>query len=149
MGWSRLLEAGRIDRHQSSMRELDGIRAAIDRNLRDAALAGLSADNRFGLAYEAALLAAKMAVHCAGYRAKAVPGAHRALFEGLVVALGPDIRERADFFELCRRRRNDLSYEAAGVVTDRQARETLTEAKKLIAAVQGWVTLNHPGLARP
>ena len=63
MSWSKLLEAGRIDRHQSSMRELDGIRAAIERNLRDAALAGLSADNRFGLAYEAALLAARMAVH--------------------------------------------------------------------------------------
>ncbi len=49
-------------------------------NLRDAGLAALSADNRFGLAYEAALLAAKLAVNAASYRVKALPGAHRTTF---------------------------------------------------------------------
>ena len=66
----------------------------------------------------------------------------------MVVALGTVIRDQADFFELCRRKRNDLSYEAAGIVTDRQARETLAEAKRLISAVEDWVRLKHPGLAR-
>jgi hypothetical protein len=73
MSWSRLLEAERLAQHRISKQELDALRAAIERNLKDAGLDGLSADNRFGLAYEAAPLAAKLAIHAAGYRVKRSP----------------------------------------------------------------------------
>ena len=145
MSWKRLLEEERVARHQSSKRELDALRGAIERNLGDAALEGLSADNRFGLTYEAALLTAKMAVHAAGYRVKVTPGAHRTTFEALALALGREHRDRADYFELCRRKRNNLSYDASGVATEREAEEILTETLGLLDTVEDWIRIDHPG----
>ena len=143
-----MLEAGRLARHRTSKQELDALRAAIARNLRDAGLAALSADNRFGLTYEAALLAARLAVNVAGYRVKAALGAHGATFEALGLALGPDHQDRVDYFELCRRKRNELSYEAANIVTDRQASEILRETRKLVRVVEAWIRARHPSLAK-
>ena len=148
MNWSRLLEAGRIARHRTSKQELDALRAAIARNLKDAGLAGLSADNRFGLTYETALLAAKLAVSAAGYRVKALPGAHRTTFEALGLVLGPDHQDRVDYFELCRRRRNELSYEAANLVSERQADEIVAETRRLVRVVEEWVRVHHSSLAK-
>ena len=68
MSWKRLLADGGVLPQKASKTELDRLRGAIERNLRDAALPDLSADNKFGMAYEAALLTAKMAVAVAGYR---------------------------------------------------------------------------------
>jgi hypothetical protein len=61
-----------VDRHTTSKQELDDLRSVVTRNLADAAITALSADNRFGLAYEAGLLLAKMAIAAAGYRVKRV-----------------------------------------------------------------------------
>ena len=148
MSWSRLLEAGRVARHRTSKQELDALRAAIERNLRDAGLPGLSPDNCFGLAYEAGLLAAKVGVHAAGYRVKALPGAHRTTFEAVGLVLGPAHQDRVDYFELCRRRRNELSYEAANIVTARQAAEILRETRQLVLAVEEWIRTHHAHLAK-
>jgi len=148
MSWRRLLEAERLVRHRTTRLELDALRAAIARNLRDAGLAGLSADNCFGLAHEAALLAAKLAVNAAGYRVKALPGAHRTTFETLGLALGLDHQDLVDYFELCRRKRNELSYEAANLVTGRQAKEILEETRKLVRIVEEWIRARHPSLGK-
>ena len=148
MNLNRLLEADRLARHRTSKRELDALRGAIERNLRDAGLAGLSADNRYGLAYEAALLAAKLAVHAAGYRVKALPGAHRTSLEALGLVLGSEHQDRVDYFELCRRKRNELSYEAANIVTERQAHEILMEVRQLVRVVEDWIRVHHRSLGK-
>ncbi len=54
MTWKKLLDTKRVEAHATSKQELDDLRRAVNRNLRDAAIRGLSADNKFGLAYEAA-----------------------------------------------------------------------------------------------
>ena len=148
MSWSKLFEADRIAKHKTSKLELDSLRTAIERNLKDAGLAELSADNRYGLAYEAALLAAKLAVHAAGYRVKPQAGAHRTTLEALALVLGSQQRDRVDYFEFCRRKRNELSYEAANVVTGREADEIVREARRLVRAVEGWIKARHPSLAK-
>jgi hypothetical protein len=45
MSWKQLL--AQLQLHTTSKQELDGLRALIERDLTDAALAGLSADRRF------------------------------------------------------------------------------------------------------
>jgi hypothetical protein len=57
-----------VQRHRASKRELDEIRAVIQRDQADAQIAGLSADRRFASAYNAALQTVTMASACAGYR---------------------------------------------------------------------------------
>jgi hypothetical protein len=146
MTWSELEEKGRVSRHQTSREELDGLRKAIARNLDDAGLAGLSPDNRFGLAYEAALLASKMAMACAGYRARGA-SAHQTTFVGLELALGQEVSRAAQYFERCRRKRNQLSYEGAGIAGGSEAQEILVEAARLRDTVEAWISKVHSGLA--
>ena len=146
MTWKELLAEKRVERHKTSKQELDDVRSAVERNLRDAAVSQLSADNRFGLAYEGALLLAKMAVACSGYRVKG-QGAHQTTFAALKLAVGPSIAKTASYLERCRRKRNELSYDSAGVVSDTEAAEILSEAHSLQKSIEEWITKNHPHLA--
>ena len=68
MTWTNLLASKEAQRHKTSKKKLDNMRALIARDLADAAIAGLSADRRFATAYNAALQAANMAIASAGYR---------------------------------------------------------------------------------
>lgn len=123
------------------------MRALVARNLKDAALAGLSADNKLGLAYEAGLILAKMTVACAGYRVKGL-GHHKTMFEVLPLAMGPSVQTTADFFEECRRDRNSISYDAAGTVSESEAEDALNEAVAFELTVEGWIAANHPVLKK-
>ena len=61
MTWTNFLANKETQKHKTSKKELDNMRALIARDLADANLAGLSADRRFATAYNAALQAANMA----------------------------------------------------------------------------------------
>lgn len=135
-----------VERHETSKEELADLRSAINRNLRDAAIPQLSADSRFGLAYEGALLLAKMAIVCAGYRVKG-QGAHHTSFMALKLALGAEINQTANYLDRCRRKRNKLSYDAAGVATEQEAAELLAEVTAFEGTVEKWIAENYPHLA--
>ena len=146
MTWKELLAENRVETHRTSKQELDDLRSAVQRNLLDAAISQLSADNRFGLAYEAALLLGKMAIACAGFRVKG-QGAHDTTFAAMKLALGAGIGRTAAYLERCRRKRNELSYDMAGVVTDTEATEILTQAQMLQKTVEQWIAENYPDLS--
>jgi hypothetical protein len=61
MSWQKLLAANRVKPHKTSRQELDGLRAVVQRDLKDAAIEGLSEDRRFATAYNAVLQLATMA----------------------------------------------------------------------------------------
>lgn len=82
-----MLASNEVQRHKTSKKELDKLRAVIARDFADASLDGVSADRRFATAYNAALQAAKMAIACAGYRV-AGAGHHRISFEVVKLAMG-------------------------------------------------------------
>jgi hypothetical protein len=63
------LRAGWLDEHTSSREEISGLLGVADRDLGDCRTAGLSADWRFNIAYNAALQAATAALAAAGFRA--------------------------------------------------------------------------------
>jgi hypothetical protein len=79
--WTNLLENKEAQKHKTSKKELDNMRALIARDLADAGIAGLSADRRFATAYNAALQAANMAIACAGYRIMSKVGHPRVSLE--------------------------------------------------------------------
>jgi uncharacterized protein (UPF0332 family) len=136
MSWKQLLAQRKVQLHTTSKQELDGLRALIERDLTDAALAGLSADRRFATAYNAALQTAKMVIACAGYRVASTPGHHRLHFEAARIALGSSADRFLDYFETSRRKRNVIDYDYALVATETEAEEILTEAKVFNAFVE-------------
>ncbi len=132
------------ERHRTSKEELEALRAVADRNLRDAAVNAVSADARFAAAYEAALALATMATAVAGYRIKG-PGHHRTIFQVLhTVMPGPETEVDAGYFNRCRRLRNKLSYEQAGVATERDVEELLTRVRAFRDRVEEFVARRGP-----
>lgn len=138
-----MLDKNLVERHETSNEELADLSGAVKRNLRDAAIPQLSADNRFGLAYDGALLLARMAIACAGYRVKG-PGAHHTSFVALKLVFGAEMHQTANYLERCRRKRNKLSYDAAGIATDQNATELFAQATALEGTVENWIAEQHP-----
>lgn len=140
-----MLANNEVQRHRTSRKELDKLRAVISRDLADASLKGASADRRFATAYNAALQAAKMAIACAGYRVVAA-GHHRISFDVVKLALGRAADPHSDYFDRCRRKRNVIDYDDAFVATETEATEILTKAKEFADVVEQWIAKNHPSL---
>ena len=90
---------------------------------------------------------AKMAVACAGYRVKG-QGAHQTTFAALKLAVGTPAVEMAAYLDRCRRKRNEISYDAAGIVGDTEAEELLYTATAFSKAVENWIAKNHPSLCK-
>lgn len=146
MTWTNLLANKEAQKHKTSKKELDNMRALIARDLADASLAGLSADRRFATAYNAALQAANMAIACAGYRIVSKVGHHRVSLESTKLVLGKAAHKYADYFETCRRKRNTIDYTFSNVATDTEAKEILVQARQFYVEVEDWIAKNHPAL---
>jgi SAV_6107-like HEPN len=146
MSWTKLLQGGNVRRHRTSAQELGEIRRLVARDLADAALQGLSEDRRFATAYNAALQTAKMAIACAGYRVASMPGHHRFTFNGAKLALGPSTAQLIDYFDACRRKRNEIDYTGAAFATTTEADELLLHAAAFLATVEAWIAKTHPSL---
>ena len=148
MTWTKLLGSHDVTRHRTSKKELDDIRALVARDLADAKVAGLSADRRFATAYNAALLAANMAIACAGYRVTAKTGHHKISFDSMKLALGAGADKYADYFETCRRKRNVIDYTRSHVATDTEAKEIVEKATEFYEFVEAWIDSKVPKLKR-
>jgi hypothetical protein len=146
MSWKNYQSQELVAPHATSQAELDDLPAAIRRNLDDASIEELSDDNRFGIAYQAALLVAKMAIACAGYRVKG-QGAHQTTFPVVPLALGRSYQSLSDYLDLCRRKRNDIAYDSAGIVSSADVEELVRQATKFAANVEGWIAKHHPTFA--
>lgn len=148
MTWTHLLASHDVQRHKTSKRELDNIRALIARDLSDASVRGVSVDRRFATAYNAALLSANMAIACAGYRVTAKTGHHKIALASAELALGSSAANFVDYFETCRRKRNLIDYTRAEVATETEAQEILRKASEFHALVEAWIEVNFPALTR-
>ena len=133
--------------HEPSVAEIADLWAVVDRDLEDAALARLSADWRLGIAYNAALQLATLALVAEVYR----PGRERA-HERAILSL----RETAgisaktvDLLDAVRRKRNQNSYEHAGATSVAEARELHELVKTLRGEVLRWLRKTHLALCPP
>lgn len=86
-----------------------------------------------------------MAIACAGYRIATGVGHHQKTFEAVKMALGTNSAEMlADYFETCRRKRNNIDYDAAEVVTETEAQELSEKAREFQTLIEDWISKYHP-----
>ena len=72
MSWTNLLASNRVTALPPSKAELENLRSIAGRSLKDAVAAGLSADGRFTMAYDAARTSSLLVVRAAGHRPRNV-----------------------------------------------------------------------------
>lgn len=148
MTWTDLLNKRTVQPHSTSRNEISALRAVVERDLQDAALKTLSADRRFATAYNAALQLSQITIHCAGYRVKIGGGHHQKTFEAVRVAINTlEVQDLADYFDLCRRKRNDIEYDAAGIVSETDADQLLAKTKEFQNLVEESIRKDFPQFA--
>ena len=130
--------------HKTSPDEISGLLAIVERDLRNAQVAGLADDWRLSIAYNAALQAATAALCAAGYRAVREQHHYRTI-QSLVLTIGWPA-PKVDQLDRFRKKRNVLGYESAGVVSAREAREMHELATALREDVRVWLRKHHPKL---
>ena len=146
MTLSDWLSTGLLVEHKTSAQEIADLLALVDRDLATSHTAGLDADWRLNIAYNAALQAATAALAACGYRA-AHEGHHYRVLQSLALTIGADaaLVQQLDQF---RRKRNLGAYERAGLVSGQEAEEMCALAVQVRDMVVAWLEREHPELLR-
>jgi len=100
---------GWVTKHQTSRNEIRDLLQVVERDLRDSAAEGLSADWRMNIAYNAGVQAATAALAAAGYRASRDAHHHRVI-QSLRETVSTDAKVVATF-DAFRKKRNITGYE--------------------------------------
>lgn len=119
--------------------------AAAQRNLADAQLAGLSAENRFDAAYKAIMQLAMVALQANGYRTlTSKPGHHQTAIQTLTISVGV-APAQVIVLDTLRKLRN-LSDYSGDLLPDAVAAECLASAQALQGHVLAWLKAHRPDL---
>ena len=119
--------------------------AAAQRNIADAQLPGLSAENRFDAAYKAIMQSAMVALHANGYRTlTSKPGHHQTAIQTLPTSVGLP-QAKVIMLDALRKQRN-LSDYSGDLIPDSAAAECLASAIDLLAHVRAWIKAHRPDL---
>lgn len=140
-----LLNSRKIRTHTTSAGEIDGLRKVVNRDITDASIEALSDDRRFATAYNAVLQISTMILACAGYRVSSGTGHHLKTFEAVkkIIATA-EVEELTNYFDLCRRKRNNIDYDSAEIVSQSEAKELLEKTLEFQKIIEDWIEKNHP-----
>ena len=138
---------GWLRAHRSSRSEISALLMIVDRDLADARSHGaISADWRFGIAYNAALKLCTILVHGSGYRPERTLQHFRTI-QALPLILGSGRKDDAAYLDVCRVKRNTVEYDMVGAATDADADELIAFVVDLREEVVRWLRTQHPELA--
>jgi hypothetical protein len=145
MDWPSLLAKRIVEERPPDRAEIDDLRKIIARDLHNAAVDGLTEDGRFLFAYMAVRSLASLAIRVEGYRVTDRGGAHFNTFQALRAVGG--VSGRAEYFDRCRRKRNEASYEVV-LVSQAEADGLLAVARAFHEEVEAWIAKAHPAWRR-
>jgi hypothetical protein len=148
MTLQNLLRIGKLKQHEPTAAEVQRLLAAIDRNLADTAVEGLSDETRFDAAYKAVMQCALVAMLAAGYRpSTSEPGHHQTMIQSLPLTLGL-ANEVWVVLDALRRQRNANDY-TGQPISPSAVMECIAQAKALRKLLRTQVTAKNPKLLKP
>jgi hypothetical protein len=119
--------------------------AAARRNITDAHLKALSAENRFDASYKAILQLSMVALNANGYRTlTSKPGHHQTAMQTLTLTVALP-QAQVIVLDALRKQRHLADY-SGDTVPEATASECLTCAQELQAHVIAWMKENRPAL---
>lgn len=140
-----LLAINKLQPHIPARSAVLKLLLAAERNLADARLEALSADNRFDAAYKTVMQCAMLGLWANGYRTStSQPGHHQTAIQSLPLTLQVS-REAVIVLDALRKQRNLNDYEG-DPITGSALTACLSEAENLLVHTRQWLTTNHPEL---
>jgi hypothetical protein len=147
MGLEKWVEYGWLKAGPTSRDEIRSLLTIVDRDLKDANVAGISEDRRFEAAFSAARTAANIALRASGYRTSTQPGHHIKTIESLKLTIRADSR-MIQRMKTLSKKRNVTSYDSAGNISAQELELAIRTAAELRSAVIAWLEKNHPQLLK-
>lgn len=121
--------------------DLDAIKrlvTAAERNISDAKITAISAENRFDAAYKAIMQIANAALQANGYRTlTSKPGHHQVMIQSLSKTLGID-NDTVILLDMMRKQRNVADY-SGDIVPESAVTDCISEAEKLLKNFNQWL----------
>jgi len=147
MTLENLARVGKVKSHKTTREEITRLLSAARRSLKDARLAGISAESKFDLAYKVVMQCALAALMANGFRPSTTePGHHAMVIQSLPKTIGLP-NERMIVLDGLRKKRN-LSDYTGDEVSNEEARACLRAAEELSAIVERWLRVHQPALIR-
>lgn len=145
MTLENLLAIHKLQRFEPTAAGLQRLLAAAERNLADAGLAALSAENRFDAAYKTIMQCAMVGLWANGYRtATSQPGHHQTALQVLPKTLGV-AQDTVIVLDALRKQRNLNDYEG-DPVSDAVVKECCVQANRLLDFTRAWLQAHRPDL---
>jgi uncharacterized protein (UPF0332 family) len=144
MTLSQWAENGWLRQHKTSPKEIDNLLHIVDRDLSDAK-GEISADSRFGIAYNAALKLCTILLYAEGYKPEKNLGHYRSI-QALPLIFGESRKKDAAYLDACRSRRNTLEYDYIGGVTEGDLEELIDFVEEFKSEVLNWLKEFHSNL---
>ena len=144
MGLDKLagITLGRIDPDASVIKRLI---SAAERNIADAHVMEISAENRFDVAYKAIMQLANAALQANGYRTLTnKPGHHMTMIQTLNQTIGLD-RRTVIVLDALRKQRNVADY-SGDIIPKSAVDECISHAEDLLYKINCWLKENKPEL---
>ena len=139
---------GWLKPHNTSFLELSNLLAIADRDIADAESETLSADWRFGIAYNAALKLCTMMLYDAGFMPEKNLAHYRTLLS-LQFTLGSHRKADAEYLDACRIKRNHVEYDYVNGASGTEAQELVDFARELRTEVVDKLRTRYPNLGLP
>lgn len=147
MSLEKWAEYGWLKAEPTSRDEIKSLLAIVDRDLKDASVAGVSEDRRFEAAFSAARTAATIALRASGYRTSVQAGHHVKTIESLELTIDADSK-LVQRLKTLAKKRNATSYDSAGNVSAQELELAIRTANDLRRTVVAWLEKNHPELLK-
>lgn len=144
MSLKNWLANGWLIEHKTSPQEITGLLEVADRDLKDCRSPGLSSDWQLNIAYNAALQTATAALAATGYRASR-EAHHYRVIQSIAYTIGAELN-LVNQFDQFRKKRNISGYELSGAISQQEANEMISLAKRIREDVETWLRKNHPEL---
>lgn len=146
MTLQNLLAIQRLLAFEASRADVQRLLAAAQRNLADAAVPAISAENRFDAAYKCIMQCAMAALWAHGYRTStSQPGHHQTAIQSLTLTIALDAKTMV-LLDTLRRQRNVNDYDGAPV-SPTAVEEATRQAAALLQKLQVWLAQHRPDLA--
>lgn len=145
MTLANLLAIQRLQAFKATAQGVQRLLAAATRNLLDAKLAQLSAENRFDAAYKCIMQCAILGLWAQGYRTStSQPGHHQTALQALPLTMGLS-NNVVIVLDALRKQRNLNDYEG-DPVRDAVVTECITQAEALLAHTRQFLHIQFPDL---
>ena len=119
--------------------------SAATRNIADAHVLEISAENRFDAAYKAIMQLANIALQANGYRTlTSKPGHHMTMLQTLNQTIGLD-KQTVIVLDALRKQRSGADY-SGDIVPQSAVDECVANAEELLRVVMRWLKENRPDL---